>query len=129
MVAAATEGIASTFEREAQRAYEISRDFDHGSPMLALGRFYFELPWPKRDLKKSRQYLEELKQRHPDVLLGHLYLAETEHALGDDAAARQELEYIIAHNPLPELALEEKDAKSDAQQHLQEWFGSKAAAG
>ena len=70
LVGAATEGIGSTFEREIKRAYDINRDFDNGSPMLALGRYYFELPWPLRDLNKSRRYLEELKQRHPGRALG-----------------------------------------------------------
>lgn len=123
LIAAAAQGIGSTFEREIKRAYEIDRDFNHGSPILALGRYYFELPWPKRDLKQSRRYLEELKQRHPDVLLGRIYLAETEHALGDDAAARQELHYVLNHDPIADRAVEEADVKSDAQQRMRDWFG------
>jgi tetratricopeptide (TPR) repeat protein len=123
LIGAATEGIGSTFEREIKRAYDIDRDFDNGGPMLALGRYYFELPWPLRDLKQSRRYLEELKQRHPDVLLGRLYLAETHHALGDDAAARQELQYVLGHDPVPGRAVEERDIKSDAEQRTREWFG------
>lgn len=127
LVGAATEGIGSIFEREIKRAYDINRDFDNGSPMLALGRYYFELPWPLRDLNTSRRYLEELKQRHPDVLLGRLYLAETDHALGDDAAAGQELHYVLGHDPMPGRAVEERDIKSDAEQRMGEWFGATAA--
>jgi hypothetical protein len=127
LVGGATERIGSTFEREIKRAYDINRDFDNGSPMLALGRYYFELPWPLRDLNKSRRYLEELKQRHPDVLLGRLYLADTDHALGDDAAARQELQYVLGHDPVPGRAVEEHDVKSDAEQRMRERFGATAA--
>lgn len=127
LVRAATEGIGSTFEREIKRAYDIDRDFDHGSPMLALGRYYFELPRPLRDLKLSRRYLQELKGRHPDVLLGRMYLAETEHALGDNAAARQELQYVLSHDPMRDRAVEEADIKADARQRLREWFGASAA--
>ena len=127
LVGAATEGIGSTFEREITRAYDINRDFDSGSPMLALGRYYFELPWPMRDLGKSRRYLEELKQRHPDVLLGRVYLAETDHALGDDVAARQELQYVLSHDPVRERAVEERDIKTDAEQRMREWFGTTPA--
>ena len=126
-VGAATSGIRSTFEREITRAYAIDRDFNHGSPMLALGRYYFALPWPLRDLKQSQRYLEELKQRHPNVLLGRVYLADTEHALGDSAGARQELEYVLSHDPVRERAVEEADVKADAQQRLREWFGATAA--
>ncbi len=126
IISAATQGIASTFEREVKRAYDIDRDFDHGSPMLGLGRFYFELPWPKRDLDRSRKYLEELKQRHPNVLLGRIYLADTDHALGDDTAARRELQYVLDHDPVPDRAVEEHDIKADAQQRLGSWFGAAA---
>jgi hypothetical protein len=127
LVGAATEGIGSTFEREIKRAYDINRDFDHGSPMLALGRYYFELPWPLRDLNKSRRYLEELKQRHPDVLLGRVYLADTDHALGNDTAAQQELLYVLSHDPVPGRAVEERDIKTDAEQRMRKWFSATAA--
>ena len=127
LVGAVREGIGATFEREIKRAYDINRDFDDGSPMLALGRYYFELPWPLRDFNKSRRYLEELKQRHPDVLLGRIYLADTDHALGDDAAARQELQYVLSHDPVADRAVEEHDIKSDAGRRLREWFGGTAA--
>lgn len=126
LVGAALEGIASTFEQEMQRAYAIDRDFDHGNPMLALGRYYFSLPWPMRDLSRSRRYLEEVTKRHPDVLLGHLYLAETNHALRNDAAAREELGYVLSHDVSTDRMVEEGDLKSDARQRVREWFGEKA---
>ncbi len=128
-IAAAIKRVAATFEREMRRAYAIDRDFDHGSPMLALGRYYFALPWPMRDLGQSRQHLEELKQRHPDVLLGRLYLADTAHALGDNAAARAELEYVLDHEALRDRMVEEGDIQSDARQRLRKWFGEGATAG
>ncbi|MFI5397960.1 MAG: tetratricopeptide repeat protein [Candidatus Binatia bacterium] len=124
ILGAITEGIGSTFEREIKRAYDLNRDFDHGSPMLALGRYYFKLPWPKRDLDQSRHYLEKLKQRHPGALLGRIYLAETDHALGDDVAARQELQYVLSHDPLHDRAVEEGGVKADAQQDMRDWFGA-----
>jgi hypothetical protein len=122
-IAAAIERVAATFEREIRRAYAIDRDFDHGSPMLALGRYYFALPWPLRDLGQSRRYLEELTQRQPDVLLGRLYLADTAHALGDNAAARAELQYVLDHEALRDRTVEEGDIQNDARQRLREWFG------
>ncbi len=128
LVRAALAGIGSTFEREIKRAYEIDRDFAHGSPMLALGRYYFSLPWPKRDLQQSRRYLEELEQRHPGALLGRIYLADTDHALGDEAAARQELDYVLTHEAAPDRVVEEGTLKTDAEQRVREWFGSAAMA-
>jgi len=127
-IAAAVDRVAATFEREMRRAHALDRDFDHGSPMLALGRYYFALPWPMRDLRRSRQYLEELKQRHPGVLLGRLYLADTAHALGDDAAARAELQYVLDHEALRDRMVEEGDIQNDARQRLREWFGEAVTA-
>ena len=129
LIAAAAERIAATFEREMLRAYAIDRDFDHGSPMLALGRYYFSLPWPLRDLNLSRRYLEELKQRHPGVLLGRLYLADTERALGKTTAVRAELEYVLGHEALSARMVEEHDIQNDARQRLREWFGEAARGG
>jgi tetratricopeptide (TPR) repeat protein len=123
---AARERIGAIFEREMKRAYDIDRDFDDGIPMLALGRYYFALPWPLRDFKQSRRYLEELKQRHSNVLLGRLFLAETDHALGDNAAARQELQYVLSHDPVADRAVEEQDIKADAERRMREWFGAAA---
>ena len=53
---AAIEGLAGRVESEALRAYEIDRDYYYGAPGTVLGRYYFMLPWPLRDLqRKERQ--------------------------------------------------------------------------
>jgi hypothetical protein len=89
------EGIGGKFEDAGLRAYAIDPDFDDGEVITALGRFYFVLPWPKRDLAKSRRFLEELRARHPETLTGRYYLAETYHALGEEDAARRELDFVM----------------------------------
>jgi hypothetical protein len=94
-VRAFSEGVAGKIESAGLRAYEINRDFDNGAPMAVLGRYYFSLPWPRRDLDRSRRYLEELRVRHPKSFEGRLYLAETYRDLGDEARARAELRYIV----------------------------------
>jgi hypothetical protein len=79
------------------------------------------LPWPKRDLPRSRQYLEELKARHPTALMGRFYLAETYHALGDDEAARRELDFVKqSHVAAARDDLESPTVLADAA--LREWF-------
>ena len=76
-------------------AYERDRDFDRGAPMTVLGRYYYSLPWPKRDLERSRQYLEEVRARHPKVRIARWYLAETYHALADHEKARSEIDFLL----------------------------------
>ena len=79
------------------------------------------LPWPKRDLQRSRQFLEELRQRQPNALTGRYYLAETYRALGDNDAARRELEFVLDHDSTP--APDDPEAPSVlASSALREWF-------
>jgi hypothetical protein len=120
---AVREGIGSRFENAIREAYELDRDYDHGAGIVAFGRFYYELPWPMRDLEKSRRLLEEAKQRHPRTLLGRLYLADTYRALDQDEAARGELEAVIASEPLPQRAPEDAPAASEARRRMRDWFG------
>lgn len=119
IVRAVREGLAGRIEDAALKSYELDRDFDGGAPMAVLGRFFFMLPWPKRDLERSRKFLEELRQRHPDSLTGRYYLAETYHALGQDDAARRELEYVVQ----AKAKASDPDAPNvHAAAALREWF-------
>jgi hypothetical protein len=120
MASAVAQGIAGKFEESMNKSYEIDRDYDDGGSMIALGRFFYVLPWPKHDLKRSRLLLEEAKQRHPKRLLARLYLADTYYDLGKKTKARQELRHILESDippderPMPFHEL--------ARQRLQEWF-------
>ncbi len=113
---AVLEGVAGRIEDAARRAYAIDPTFDDGGPMIVLGRFYFMLPWPKRDLRESVRLLEEARERAPRSLLARVYLAETYRALGDEKAARDELNYVarVGAGPMRRLANEK----------LREWFHS-----
>jgi hypothetical protein len=112
------------FERAMRRAYELDRHFDGGSPMVALGRYYYELPWPLRDLEQSRRLLEEATQSHPGSLRGHLYLAETYHALDRDADARREIAAVLSTPSTdPGAAALRQAAGAD----LRRWFGDDRA--
>jgi hypothetical protein len=120
-MAAVTEGIAGKFESAMTQAYGIDRDYDEGGSMIALGRFLYVLPWPKRDLKRSRGYLEEAKKRHPNRLLARPYLADTYYALGNKTKARGELRHILQSD-----APEEKftPTRELAREKMREWFAS-----
>jgi hypothetical protein len=121
IIRAVREGLAGKIEAAALKAYALDRDFDAGAPMVVLGRFYFVLPWPMRDLVKSRRFLEELLQRHPSGLTGRYYLAETYHALGEDDAARRELELII-HDASAKATDDPEAPNVLAGSALREWF-------
>ena len=124
IVQAVTQGIGQRLEREFLDTYALDRDHDNGTPIVALGRYYYMLPWPLRDLNQSRRYLEEARQRHPRALWGRVYLGQTYYALGQQRAAKAELRAVLSLDPLPDRVPEDSPAKAAAMQQLVEWYGS-----
>jgi tetratricopeptide (TPR) repeat protein len=121
---AISEGIGPKFERASLDVYALDRDYDDGTPIVALGRYYYMLPWPLRDLNKSRQYLEEARQRHPRALWGRVYLGQTYYALGQERAAKAELRAVLALDPLPDKQPEDAPARAAAMKQLTDWYGN-----
>lgn len=76
------QGVEKKFLNAITKAKEIDETFEDGAPLNALGRFYFELPWPKRDLAKSEKILAKNISNVPCNLRTHVYYAETVAAMG-----------------------------------------------
>lgn len=70
------EGLKGKTQESFEKAYETDKTFNNGGPMMALGRFWFVLPWPMNDKKKSLGYLREAHETFPDNIEGMLYLGE-----------------------------------------------------
>ena len=118
-------GLSSKFESAVKRAYDLDKNYEDGSPIVALGRYYFQLPWPLRDIELSRTYLEEARRTHPNALFGRVYLAETYYTLGRKDEARKELEYVVGADP---NNAEWEKPMEIAREKLAEWFGTAVAA-
>lgn len=125
MLQALTDGVAGKIESAGERALALDPDFLDGAPGVVLGRYYFTLPWPKRDLEHSRRLLDTVVQRHPDKLIARVYLAETCQALDDDARARAELQAVLAAPASPPDAGEPRP-QDLARQAWHDWFGDGA---
>lgn len=101
VLAALAEGLEAKFRRHLDWAVERAPDYDYGGPLLTLGRYWAQLPWPKRDRRKAVQNLRSALQRHPASLRARLYLAEV--LRGEKGAQRQEalglVEEILAATP------------------------------
>jgi hypothetical protein len=69
---------------------------DYVGPQMSLGRYYYELPWPKRSLDHSEKILREAVKARPQALRARLFLAETLIDQGDKAGAKAQLEAIRA---------------------------------
>lgn len=90
------------FAQALDRALTIDPFFDRGGPLLAQGRYYYELPWPMRDLGKAIASFRRVLERFPDRRRGRLFLVEALLKDGQPADARAELDQLTAGPPDPD---------------------------
>ena len=94
------EGLESKFNARLDKAIEIDPRFQKEMPLIAKGRYYFELPWPKRNLGKSATWYRKALALNPNNLRAEAWLAETLWRDGDVAGARAQLARVKeAHDP------------------------------
>jgi hypothetical protein len=108
------EGLEGKFNDELEKARKADATFDRMGPINAKGRYWWELPWPKRDLGKSRSELKSVAEKHPEHLRAWLYLAETELKDGNAKEAKTCIDKVVsgadAYDP-PEARRMKKWAK------------------
>src|SRR5690606_8314092 len=56
---------------------KMDEKIDHGGVYNALGRYKYELPWPKRDVEASITFLRKSIEVNPQNLRGRVYLADS----------------------------------------------------
>jgi hypothetical protein len=114
VLAAMAQGIEGKFLKHLENTTRIDSGYEYGGAAMLKGRYHFELPWPKRDLDRSRDVLRDVITKYPQNLRAHYYLAETERALGNQTAFGERLASIEkgddAYDP-PEAARIKRWAK------------------
>jgi len=102
---ALAEGLEGEFRKHCEASYKIDKTYEGGAPAREFGRFWFKLPWPKRNLKKSLRLLQEAVALGPKRVMNHLFLGETLMAIGKKADGRKEVERVLSSEELdPEEA-------------------------
>ncbi|HEY3447188.1 MAG TPA: hypothetical protein VGK67_12525 [Myxococcales bacterium] len=99
---ALSKGLDARLRRNLDWAVQRVPAYEWGGPLLTLGRYWAQLPWPKRDRKKALESLRAAVSGHPENLRAKLYLAEVLQAEGSGAArreARVHLERILGAAP------------------------------
>jgi tetratricopeptide (TPR) repeat protein len=76
VLTALREGLKDKTQSSFEKSYAINKMYHDGGPIKALGRFWYVLPWPMNDKKKSLAYLREYQKLFPDDAEGQVYLAE-----------------------------------------------------
>ena len=89
------DGLEGKFNDNLDAALKSDPGFDRYGPHTAKGRYYWELPWPKRDLDKSRTELKLVLAKHPEHLRAWLFLAETELKDGHPEEAKAALDKVL----------------------------------
>lgn len=99
ILTALSEGLEGKFVESLDAAAKADPAFDGGGPHRFKGRYHWELPWPKRDLAKSKGELEKAIALAPWQLRNHLYLAETLLKDGKASAAKLSLQKVLDGSP------------------------------
>ena len=89
------EGLEGQYNDRLDKAMKMDDAMDNSGPLVAKGRYYYELPWPKRDLGKSKELYEKVIARHPNHTRTHVYLAETLLKDGDAKGAKVEIDKAL----------------------------------
>jgi hypothetical protein len=108
------QGLESKFNDRLDKAIKINPRFAHAAPPAVKGRYYFELPWPKRNLGKSADWLKKALALDPAALRPLAWLAETQWKDGNPTAARATLQQL-AQGSLPDDPAEERRCKAMGQ--------------
>ena len=77
ILTALSQGLEDKFRERILAALRLDKDFLNGAPQVAWGRYFFKLPWPKRDPEESIRVLRIALRTHPGNWRAKLYLADS----------------------------------------------------
>lgn len=106
IVKALLKGLGPDYERHLEKALAINKEYDYAGPLRAMGRYWYRLPWPKRDLKKSIYYLEQSLEAAPLSIRGYVYLAESYLKDGNKDRAKAALQKALTIGSNPGLEVD-----------------------
>lgn len=122
ILTALSQGLEGKFKSRIQAALRIDKNFEQGGPQVVWGRFFYKLPWPKRDLDLSAKVLTEAVREHPKNLRAKYYLAETLLENGNKAGARRLIDEVMAA-PIGADVPEDRKVKSETAAFIKEHQG------
>lgn len=85
---ALAQGKVQEYKEHMDKVATLNRHYDTAGPLKGLGRYFYYIPWPMKDLKKSIAYLEEAVSYAPENMRARVYLAESYLEAGKKDLAR-----------------------------------------
>ena len=122
ILTALSQGLEGKFKSRAQAALRIDKDYTDGGPQALWGRFFFKLPWPKRDLDESIKILSTAAKEHPENLRAKFYLADSLLGDGKKAEAKKLADEVMAA-PSGKDQAEDKKVRSETERWLKSHQG------
>jgi hypothetical protein len=123
VVKALLQGLDREYYHGITRAVELGPSIDDGYAIVSLGRYYYELPWPLRNIDKSLEYYQQgLQYDFPPYRAATRFLmAESYLKKGEEGKAREQLEFIFTIPADPNVPdCEEEYYRQRARQLLSE---------
>ncbi len=99
VAAALFRGLGNDYTSMLEKAIKLNKRYGMGGPLRGYGRYFHQVPWPKKDVKKSIELLEESRKIAPKKLRTHFYLAESYKDDGQEDKAKQMLETCVSLSP------------------------------
>ena len=96
------EGISSKFESMNKKAITIDARYGYAGPNRSYGRYWFMVPWPKRNYDRAEKMMKQSITDYPPKLRSYFYLAEIYLAKKQRDDAKQALETCIGLDPKKE---------------------------
>ena len=114
---ALSQGLEDKFRERLLAALRIDKNYLDGAPQVVWGRYFYKLPWPKRNIDESIKVLSAALKDHPKNLRAKLYLADS--LLENDRGAEsKKLMQEVVDAPGSDDPAEEKRIKDQAKKWL-----------
>ena len=120
IIKALAKGLGPDYEEHISKALEIDKQYDYAGPLRAMGRYWYKLPWPKRDIEKSVNYLKEAVVFAPMSIRGRLYLAESYLKAKERELAKEQLQKALEIVPDFKIEVDAKRWKERARMLLED---------
>jgi hypothetical protein len=111
-------GLEGKFKERLGKAEAIDPGYNHGAIQTAWGRFYYELPWPKYDPRKSEAFYREALKQNPFNVRAHVYLGQLFAKEDRGPEAQAQFQAALAKPPGQYDAPEERRWQAEAKRLL-----------
>ncbi len=119
VISALMKGIEGKFRERLARAEAIDPGFEGGAIPMSWGRFYYELPWPKHDAKRSEKFLRQAIALNAGNVRANVYLGDLLLDEGRKDEAREAYQRALAIVPGEPDAPEQRRWQAVAREALE----------